>query len=311
VRYNKDKKTYDSQRLFGFDGPLALGAAVSSSAVTGDASANYRVTDDLHVYARIAKGYKPPAIEASLLFADNISQVKAETTISYETGVKSTLFGGKAMLNFDVYTFHTDNAQLTSFGGQSNVVELQNVRRVDAYGFESDAEFKPVSALLITAGLSYNHTRIDDPNFLSAVCGNGCTVTNPTEVINGTTVANINGNPLQNAPELIEDLTAKYSVPVSDTGKIYVFTDWKYRSSILLTAYKSLESNGAPLLQGGLRLGYSNTYAFAAGTTGYDVSVFVRNITNDVKITGIVDFDNFGGYVNDPRTFGVSAKLTF
>ena len=56
---------------------------------------------------------------------------------------------------------------------------------------------------------------------------------------------------------------------------------------------------------GGLRAGYD----WADGK--YEVAGFVRNITNQIRVTGGIDFNNLTGFINDPRTYGVQFKATF
>jgi iron complex outermembrane receptor protein len=37
----------------------------------------------------------------------------------------------------------------------------------------------------------------------------------------------------------------------------------------------------------------------------------VRNIANQIRIVGGIDFDNLTGFINDPRTYGVQFKASF
>jgi iron complex outermembrane receptor protein len=43
-------------------------------------------------------------------------------------------------------------------GGGANFNRLLNADHADGYGFEFNAEAEPIDRLLLTAGLSYNHT---------------------------------------------------------------------------------------------------------------------------------------------------------
>jgi iron complex outermembrane receptor protein len=89
---------------------------------------------------------------------------------------------------------------------------------------------------------------------------------------------------------------------------MYVTTDWVYRSSTLTTAYKSVESYVAPLLLGGLRIGYINY------DHDYDISAYVRNIANTIQPVGVaIDFipNDKNAIINDPRTFGIQIKKHF
>ena len=172
----------------------------------------------------------------------------------------------------------------------------------DGYGFELNAEATPVERLQLTAGLSYNHTEIKDPNLATQPCGAPCTVLNPPGALPGT--VNINGNPLPNAPEWVANVTAGYSIPFM-TGELFAFTDWAYRSKVNFFLYQSTEFQGRYLLEGGLRAGYR-----AAGGA-WEAAVFGRNITNRITLEGGIDFNNLTGFVNDPRTWGVEVKAKF
>jgi iron complex outermembrane receptor protein len=115
----------------------------------------------------------------------------------------------------------------------------------------------------------------------------------------------INHNPLPNAPRWVLDGTARYSWPLGKNNEIYALTDWSYRSTENFFLYQSKEFTGQSLLLGGLRVGYVDN------TRGFEVAAYVRNILDEVKVTGAVDFDNLTGFVNDPRTYGIEARYRF
>jgi len=41
------------------------------------------------------------------------------------------------------------------------------------------------------------------------------------------------------------------------------------------------------------------------------VSLFVRNLSNKIVGVGGIDFNNLTGFVNEPRRFGVQARVNF
>jgi iron complex outermembrane receptor protein len=306
LRYTDDKKDFTTQR---FVSPLdAFGVPDSLTPppknphahnVSWDASANYATDKDTNLYARVATGFRAPSLQGRILFNDNaFTQANSETVLSYEAGIKQDLFNRRARLGFDVFHYTIKDMQLTSVGGSDNHSTLYNADKAVGQGFELDFQANLSDTIQMTAGVSYNDTEIKDPNLTIPICGSGCHVLNP----NNGVVAWVNGNPLPQAPKWVANFTLRYQVPMGN-GDFFVFTDWAYRSKINFFLYESTEFTGKPLLEGGLRVGYK--------WDKYEVAAFGRNITNQIRIVGGIDFNNLTGFINEPRTWGVQFKTTF
>ncbi|GAA3730142.1 iron complex outermembrane receptor protein [Sphingorhabdus rigui] len=330
LRYNDDTRDFvavrskDTQFPGFLQNPLGtVRRDVSDNNLTWDLSGTYAATDDVNLYARVARGYRAPSIQGRILFPpatstpleSGVTVGKSETITSYESGIKSTLLDGRARFNINGFYYELQDAQLTAVGGGVNANRLINADKVRGYGFEADIEFKPVPQLLLTAGLSYNNTSIRDAGLTTAACGatrvdtfpnvSLCTPLDPIVVAAApfsAAIVNIDGNSLPQSPKWIANWTARYGVPVGD-GEVYAFTDWAYRSKINFFLYESVEFQDKRMLEGGLRVGYK--------TDAYDVSAFVRNITKDISAVGGIDFNNLTGFVNEPRVWGVEAAFKF
>jgi iron complex outermembrane receptor protein len=304
LRFSHDDKYWTATRTesplgFGPVGPLYEDP--SASKPTGDLSALWTASQSTDFYGRIATGYRAPSIQGRLLFQDTPSIAKTETVTSGELGVKSRFNDNRATISFDVFDYQMKNQQLTTVGGQFNVANLVNAKKTEGHGFELDAEALLADHLLVTAGTSYNFTKIKDPNLYINPCGSGCTVLDPTAQVNGATAALIDGNPLPQAPKWIANVTARYGIPMGD-GELFFYTDWAYRSEVSFFLYQSVEYTGKPWVVGGLRIGYN----WDNGKR--EVSFFGRNITDKEAIIGGIDFDNLTGYVNEPRIWGVQFR---
>ena len=214
--------------------------------------------------------------------------------------VSRPICGTVARASFSVYDYTVKNQQLTVVGGTSNVTQLINAAKTLGHGAEANFEAFVTPDFKVTAGGSYNFTKIDDPTLSVAKCGS-CTITNPVTALGNPL---INGNPLPQAPKWIANVTARYNIHTAN-GNFFVLTDWAYRSEINFFLYEAKEFVGKSLLEGGLRAGYN----WDEGK--YEVAVFARNITNTQRIVGAIDFDNLTGFVNDPRQVGVQFKGAF
>ena len=217
ARYNDDKRKMVASRpvdtrpgFLGFGGPVTPQTAnVGDNVLTWDLSVAYPASDDVNLFARVAKGYRAPAIQGRLLFGRTLSVANSETTMSYEAGLKSTLADGKVRFNLTGFYFNTNDLQLTAVGGASNFTTLLNADKVKGYGFEAEFEARPAKGFTLTAGLSYNHNEIDDPNAFVAGCGAPCTVLN-TPRAGSPGIFSIDGNQLPQSPRWIANWTADF-----------------------------------------------------------------------------------------------------
>jgi len=275
----------------------------SGSRLSWDGSATYKVSGRSSVYARVASGYLGAALKNDTT-AGVATAARPQTTTSYEVGFKTEQPG---LFNFsvDAYYFDTRDIQLTAVGGNTNVTRLLNAKKAIGYGLEAELAAKPVEHLEITLGGSYNFTQLRDKNLFVAPCGAGCTVTDPLVTVNGSTLASIDRNPLPQAPRWIANATVGYAVPVGQDKEVFAYTDWSYRSKVNLFLYESVEFTGKASLEGGLRAGYRDTHR------GYEVAAFARNITNQIRVVGAIDFNNLTAMLNEPRIIGGEVRFKF
>ena len=280
-------------------GPLS--ASPSDGKLSWDLSGTYALNKDTTVYARAATGFRASSVQGASAF-NNQSVAAPETNTSVEAGVKADLFNRKARMSFSVFSYTVKDLQLTAVGGSNNANILVSAKKASGRGFELDFQSYLGDRLLATVGMGYNDTEIKDPNLSVAVCA-ACTVTDPQPGGPGT-AARINGNPLPQAPKTTFNFTLKYTQPIGN-GDLYAFTDWVYRSKVNFFLYESKEFTGKAMTEGGLRLGY------IWGNGKYDVAAYVRNVTDQIRIVGGIDFNNLTGFINEPRTVGVQFKAIF
>ncbi|MFD0738374.1 TonB-dependent receptor [Lysobacter koreensis] len=278
-----------------------LSASPEDKKLSWDLSGTYKLNDDVNLYARVATGYRGSSIQSAGAF--NAKSVAApETSTSIEAGIKADFWENRARLNAGVFYYEVEDQQLTAVGGIGNANILLNAEKTVGQGFEMDFQAYLTDSLLVTLGSSYNDTEIQDADLEVAPCGGGCTPTDPVGPRGGRL---IDGNPLPQSPKWTHNATARWGMPVGEGGEFYVFTDWAYRSQVNFFLYESLEFTGKSLLEGGLRVGYN------WDNGRYDVAAFARNITDEVQVTGGIDFNNLTGFINEPRTVGVEFKASF
>ncbi len=313
LRYSHDERDFEAERPWPTfqtptDGPIT--ESVDDDNVSWNLSLTYAANPNVNIYGRLATGYRAPSIQGRILFCADfefglnpatncVTVADSEEIISAELGLRTILAQNKLRFNLTGYYFEMDGQQVSAVGGEYNIATLLNVDTTEGYGFETDIEWTPSAHFLTTFGLSYNPTKIKDPNLTVAPCGGGCTVLDP--VVDG--LAYIDGNSLPHAPDWIFNGIINWrSSPTYK--KFFASLDWAYYSEKQFTLYEAAEFK-ADSFEVGLRIGY----AFARGK--HEVALFSRNLF-DTKINrGAIDFNNLTGMLNEPRTIGAELVLHF
>ena len=300
IRYTDDQKDF-----FVRSGAAPQPVSVGDDQFDWDISLFADVSDDASVYAKVANSFRGPTIQGrDVAFFNPPSVAQSENITSYEVGYKTELADRRVRLNGAFYYYTVEDPQFTAVGGAGNLVQLINANKGEGYGFEFDGAFQISPEFLVTLGVAYNNTEIQDSTLAVGICAQ-CTVTDPTVNIGMNTRALVDGNPFPNAPEWSGDFTARYSIPVGNSGEFFIFTDWVYLGDTNFLLYESEEFNASSRFEGGLRVGYSG------GNGAWEVAAFARNITDEDNVLGVVDFNNNTAFVNEPRIIGVSFGVNY
>jgi outer membrane receptor protein involved in Fe transport len=303
VRYTEEDRSFNGVQVPA--NVIINPTRVKDDDFSWDVSALYRATDGFNLYARVARGFRGPTIQGrDVAFAEFVPAIvvdpqtvaTSETILSYEGGFKSQFLDNRARLNANVYYYTVDDQQFSIIGGAGNVNQVINADKGVGWGFEVDAEAVLSEQLFVAAGFSYNNTEIKDETLATAPCGSGqCTVLDP---LNGLGQALIDGNPFPNAPELTFNAFAEYTHPLTESGELFVNTDWAIQGKTNFFLYESAEFRSSGNTEGGVRIGYRRTDG------RYEAAFFARNVLDAENVKGGIDFNNLTGFVNEPRIVG-------
>ncbi len=302
ARYTDDQKDLDiDSSPNGFAPPHT---DVSDSQVSGDLSALFKINDQFNIYGRLASGYRAPTIQGrDVAFFGSPSTANSETITSIEAGFKSQLAGDRVRFNGSVFYYEVKDQQLSAIGGAGNLVQLVNADKGTGMGFDLEGEFLVTDRFLVTAGLSYTDTEIEDSSLVVTPCGSGlCTVLDSLD-IDGNAI--VDGNSFTQAPDYIATITARYGIPMANNSEFFFSTDWAFQGKTQFFIYESAESFSDDTFEGGARIGYSHDGG------KWEVALFGRNITDEENVKGAIDFNNLTGFDNEPRIIGASFKTRF
>jgi iron complex outermembrane receptor protein len=97
----------DAEKIYSFDHPglLQIATPFPAKATNIDwlVGTDYKFTNDLMAYARVATGTRPPGVFARPVTIYQLSSFDAEELTSYEVGFKSTLFDNHLRVNLGAY----------------------------------------------------------------------------------------------------------------------------------------------------------------------------------------------------------------
>jgi outer membrane receptor protein involved in Fe transport len=298
LRYTEDDKDFTAAGL-----PASFDREVSDEKLTWDFALAYQAADNVNLFVRHARGFRAPTIQGrDVVFGAPPSTADSETVMSYEVGAKTEFLDNRLRLNVAAFYYVLKDQQLTAAGGDfTNTIRLLNAEKGVGYGFEADATFAFSEYLTGTLGFAWTETEIQDDDLAVGTCAQ-CTTLDP---LNAFGQALIDGNPFPQAPDYTVSLLVNYERPISDTGSVFMTTDWFVQGKTNFPLYESAEFNSSGTFEGGLRAGYRHNDG------QYEVAAFARNITNENNLKGAIDFTANTGFLNEPRTFGIQFSASF
>ena len=296
--------------------------------VSGDVTAAYTVTRDIHAYATYARSYKSGGINLSGLPLDGANNpilsaatVKPEKVNHFELGLKTQFLDRRATVNVAGFWTEIDDYQATVTNGQLGVLRgyLANAGKVRTRGIEVDSAFRPSSRLNVYANGAFTDARY--VRFVDAPC--------PPELSGGTTVAagqtpaapgvsglspascDVSGQWLPGVSKWAFSYGAEYDVPARIgrlEGQVYVGYDGSYRSKFSSNPSRSAYTDIQGYALSNFRLGFKardDFNLFAWVRNAFDQNYYEVLATQSGS-TGLVV-----GQPGDPRTYGVTLSKSF
>jgi iron complex outermembrane receptor protein len=247
-------------------GVAVLQDSNSSDEISGRAGAQFDFTDNLMGYASYARGYKGPAYNVFFnMGPNNTAVIDGETADSYEVGLKSSLLGGRMILNAAAFSAKYDNFQANNFLFLNGtlITTLTNAGKVSTEGFEVDFQARPTDAFSIGGGIAYADAKVDQ------------FFTPP-----GETPTIESGSKLPLAPEWKASLNGSYRIALSSVDVtpmlLFNYTDDQYADLITKSNTAVLESVRIP--------SYSTidlSVAISDKSDKYRLTLVGRNLTDE------------------------------
>lgn len=281
---------------------------------------DYKVNDDVMVYAKQSRGYRAGAQQLRSLTLTDTNPAQPEIVNEQELGLKTEFMDKRIRFNIAGYHYKVTGAQrsvILNVGGTSRTV-LENAN-TEAWGFEADFNFRLADGLNVYGGYAHTNPKYTSYNGFVAVGG----VLTPFDKSG------------QKFGSIVKD---QFSVGMNYTGDLgfarvnlnasYAWQGDMYQvgdpvSTLILPSASG--GGGLPnaaeaekLIAAGKTPAYGITNVRAALSFGpddnYEVAVWGRNVF-DVRakqyILFLGGFNYVGANWNDPATYGVTVTAKF
>lgn len=328
---------FNESRVQTFDGIFAApGTTMGKTTANGWAPriiADWVVTDSVSINGQISKGFRLGGINDQLnvplctasdleTFGGNDSW-DDETLWNYEAGIKSNIMGGRGTFNVAVFYQDIKDLQATVTAGSCSSRVVFNVPKAHSTGFELELAAQQTERFDWALTASYISAEIDSTVTSTANDGS-------TSVVGGIE----KGNRLATVPKFQAAAAATYVWPMNDGWEGYVngivqYIGDRYTQigdqaagfgTVNLQVYGD-NSLGGPLTQDTFSFNpLLPSYTIANSRIGmrndrWDVSFYVNNLTDEHALLALDQERGsnarIGYLVNQPRTYGITARVHF
>lgn len=189
--------------------------------VTWSANTRYHVNDDVMVFATASTGFKSGGFNSRRLPAGSALEFDAESSISYEGGIKGFFADRRIMLNATAYHTTVEDFQETALAPTGTGFIVSNAGEQEVKGIEMDYRFVPNDAFSIDGSFAWLDAQYTD--FKGAQCGLGET----PDQANGT--CDRTGDTPSNSPEFSTTIGAQYERSLDNDLNLRLRADYNWR----------------------------------------------------------------------------------
>lgn len=264
---------------------------------------SYDWSDRLSTYVSYAEGYKPGGFNTSASASrTGVFQFEDERTKSYEAGLKTVLWDGRAAVNLAYFDQRVEDFQANSFTGTT--FTLANAGALDIDGLEFESQLRPLDGLTLTGTLTWLTTAEYDV-FTNAPCPP--LDMRPTCLIDG--VQDLSGENIAFVSPLTAAVTGAYTFPLIERFDGFV------QGSVYYVDGLDLGSDLDPAK-------FQPAYATVDASIGVQtksgqtqLQFWVQNAFDAEYLTA--EFDSVGqpgslnGFPGPPRTFGATLRVRY
>jgi iron complex outermembrane receptor protein len=263
----------------------------SSDNWDGKLQLSWRPTDALLVYGGVSRGTKAGGYNAGATAFYTVDQVifDDEELTSYELGIKSSLFDGRARLNASVYDYEYANIQVFNQNGPFTVTFNRDGR---VRGGELELEARVADGLDARLGVSLLDTEIDPVQNLNIVTGE---LTSSSEELPNSPGATVIG-----------ELSKEWAL---DAGSIELTANGRWVDD------RKLNLIDHPATRADSYAVFDARASYRSAGDRWELALYCRNLADEEYRTVGTPFVSTNGAVIEiygpPRTYGALLRVNF
>jgi iron complex outermembrane receptor protein len=272
-----------------------------SDDVTHTLRLTHDLSDNTKVYASHSTGFKPTSVNLSVNANDATKRAAdPEFSENIEIGMKHTHDAG--YINLALFDQTIEGFQSNTFVG--NGFQLVNAGNQKHRGIELDS----MTALSESWVVGFS-AMILDPEYVSFVNGPCDSSFETIACDDGKQTKDLSGSAPAGVHDLSVNANAVYSFDVSDTVSSYLRLEYVYESDVQLVENVPAEIASRSTKNLNMSMGFNHA------PSNMEVMFWGRNLTNHESLISAFPTTaapgSFGGYPNEPRTYGLTLRSNF
>ncbi|WP_447750065.1 TonB-dependent receptor [Sphingopyxis fribergensis] len=299
LRYAYDRKVYSNNRSgVSFEGApvnFVVGETRSWDAWLPSATLRFEPDDDVTLYVRYAKGYKPGGWtgEDANTPAEALVSFDPETADSFEAGAKLAFANRRIFLNAAAYYTTYDNLQTNQFLSPGPGLPPDNfvfnaANGTRAYGLELDMQARITDSFTLSGNYAYSK----------------CNFTG--ELIIDDDGTDLDGNSCRRTPKHAFAIAANLDQPISEGLVLVAGSDFQY------TGANFFDNPNTPILKFDSEILLGARIGIRDADDKWELTAWAKNLTNELNYTSKLElFGTIYGTYIPPRTYGVTARFRF
>lgn len=236
----------------------------------------YRLNEDVNFYGTVATGSKNGGFNAQAWTSAKKLQFDAESSITYEAGMKGDFFGGGARLNIGLFRTEFTDLQASIWDGTTFVVD--NAADVTTQGVELESQILIPWGFMVSLSGAYLDAAYD--SFPDGPC----------TADDGGDNCDISGNNLPNAPEWQISGSVNYLNPLGNMPfDLFAGIDYYWQSEVSLSADGDAVDTEQDYALYNARVG------LMGDDQSWNFMIYVKNIADEIAKTTSFDAILLGG----------------